>query len=177
MIRRCTDADLPAIDTIINEAAAAYRGVIPADCWHQPYMARTHLVGEIAAGVHFWGWDDAGALVGVMGLQKVRDVTLIRHAYVRPSHQGRGVGGALLTALAARTDGPLLIGTWAAAVWAIRFYEAHGFRVVATEEKDRLLESYWTISPRQRETSVVLTRPGPPLRPGDARDGGDIELR
>jgi GNAT superfamily N-acetyltransferase len=158
MIRRCTDADLPAIDAIINQAAEAYRGVIPADCWHEPYMARAHLVGEISAGVDFWGWDEAGALVGVMGLQKVRDVTLIRHAYVRPSHQGRGVGGALLTALAARTDGPLLIGTWAAAVWAIRFYEGHGFRVVATEEKDRLLESYWTISPRQRDTSVVLTR-------------------
>jgi N-acetylglutamate synthase-like GNAT family acetyltransferase len=158
MIRRCTDADVPAIDAIINEAAEAYRGVIPADCWHQPYMARTHLVGEISAGVDFWGWEADGALVGVMGLQKVRDVTLIRHAYVRPSHQGRGVGGALLTALAARTDGPLLIGTWAAAVWAIRFYEGHGFRLVPTEEKDRLLDSYWTISPRQRDTSVVLRR-------------------
>lgn len=160
MIRRCTDADVPAIDAIINEAATAYRGIIPADCWREPYMERSHLLAEIAAGVDFWGWDDAGRLVGVMGLQKVRDVTLIRHAYVRPSHQGRGVGGALLTQLAAETDGPLLVGTWASAEWAIRFYERHGFRLVATEEKDRLLTSYWNISWRQQQTSVVLTRSG-----------------
>ena len=163
MIRRCTDADVPAMDGIINEAAEAYRGVIPPDCWHEPYMTRPHLVAEISAGVEFWGWDEAGALAGVMGLQQVRDVTLIRHAYVRPSHQGRGVGGALLTALAARIDGPLLIGTWAAADWAIRFYERHGFRLVAAGEKDRLLDRYWTIPARQRDTSVVLTRPGPSL--------------
>jgi len=158
MIRRCTDADVPAMDAIINEAATAYRGIIPADCWHEPYMERSHLLAEIAAGVEFWGCDDEGVLVGVMGLQQVRDVTLIRHAYVRPSHQGRGVGGALLTQLAAATDGLLLVGTWASAAWAIRFYEAHGFRLVAAEEKDRLLESYWNISPRQQQTSVVLTR-------------------
>jgi GNAT superfamily N-acetyltransferase len=159
MIRRCTDADVPAMDAIINEAATAYRGIIPADCWREPYMERSHLLAEIAAGVEFWGWDDAGVLVGVMGLQKVRDVTLIRHAYVRRSHQGRGVGGALLTQLAAQTDGPLLVGTWASAEWAIRFYERHGFRLAATEEKDRLLNSYWNISSRQQQTSVVLTRP------------------
>jgi len=158
MIRHCTGADVPAMDAIINEAAEAYRGVIPADCWHEPYMARLHLVAEIAAGVDFWGWDEAGLLVGVMGLQKVRDVTLIRHAYVRPSHQSRGIGGALLKTLASQTAGPLLVGTWADAVWAIRFYEGHGFRLVGAEEKDRLLTSYWSISPRQRETSVVLTR-------------------
>jgi GNAT superfamily N-acetyltransferase len=158
MIRRCTDKDVAAIDAIINEAAAAYRGVIPPDCWHEPYMKRSELVAEIGNGVEFWGWDVAGGLVGVMGLQRVRDVTLIRHAYVRPSHQSRGVGGALLTELVGQTAGPLLVGTWAAAVWAIRFYERHGFRLVGTEEKDRLLTAYWNIPSRQRQTSVVLTR-------------------
>ena len=158
MIRRCTDDDVPVIDAIINEAAGAYRGVIPADCWHEPYMKRSDLLSDIAAGVEFWGWDDAGLLVGVMGLQHVRDVTLIRHAYVRPSHQSRGVGGALLKRLAADTAGPLLVGTWASAQWAIRFYERHGFRLVGSAEKDRLLGTYWNISPRQRDTSVVLSR-------------------
>ena len=163
VIRRCTDDDVPAIDAIINEAASAYRGVIPADCWHEPYMTRADLVGEIAAGVAFWGWENGGTLVGVMGLQHVRDVTLIRHAYVRPSHQGHGIGGALLSRLAAQTDRPLLIGTWADAHWAIRFYERHGFRVVGPEEKDRLLHTYWNISPRQQETSVVLIPAPEPL--------------
>ena len=149
------------MDAVINEAAAAYRGAIPADCWHEPYMARSHLVAEIAAGVEFSGWDEAGTLVGVMGLQNVRDVTLIRHAYVRPSHQGQGIGGALLTTLAAQIAGPLLVGTWAAAEWAIRFYERYGFRLVTTDERDRLLDTYWTISSRQRETSVVLARTSP----------------
>ena len=121
-------------------------------------MKRSDLVAEIAAGVEFWGWDESGVLVGVMGLQNVREVTLIRHAYVRPSHQSRGVGGALLTRLAAQTAGPLLVGTWASAQWAIRFYERHGFHRVGSEEKDRLLGSYWNISLRQRQTSVVLTR-------------------
>src|SRR3954468_4936726 len=130
MIRRCTDDDLPAIDTIINEAASAYRGVIPADRWHEPYMQRSELLAEIAAGVEFWGWDDGGTLVGVMGVQKVRDATLIRHAYVRPSHQSRGVGGELLAQLAGQTAGPLLVGTWGDAQWAIRFYQRHGFRLV-----------------------------------------------
>jgi len=156
MIRRCTDADIPAIDAIVNEAAAAYRGVIPADCWHEPYMPRGELVAEIAAGVEFWGWDDAGALAGVMGLQTVRDATLIRHAYVRTSRQGHGIGGALLTALVARANGPLLVGTWAAAEWAIDFYRRHGFRLVGPAEKDRLLSTYWRIPDRQREVSVVL---------------------
>jgi GNAT superfamily N-acetyltransferase len=158
MMRRCTDADVPAIDAVINEAAEAYRGVIPPDCWHEPYMTRASLVAEIAAGVEFSGWDEAGALVGVMGVQEVRDVTLIRHAYVRPSRQGQGIGGALLTALAAQVPGPLLVGTWAAAGWAIRFYERHGFRLVDADERDRLLTTYWSIPRRQRETSVVLVR-------------------
>jgi len=168
MIRQCTDADLAAIDAIINEAAEAYRGVIPSDCWHEPYMTRAHLVAEIAAGINFWGWEESGALAGVMGIQKVRDVTLIRHAYVLSSHQGRGGGGALLDALVGQVTGPLLVGTWAAAVWAIRFYQHHGFRLVSPQEKDRLLTAYWKIPPRQQETSVVLEyirQPRPASRP------------
>ena len=121
-------------------------------------MTRAGLEAEIAAGVEFWGCEDGGVLIGVMGMQRVRDATLIRHAYVKPSHQGRGVGGALLAHFVAQASGPLLIGTWAAADWAIRFYERHGFRLVGSGEKDRLLDTYWNISPRQRETSVVLTR-------------------
>jgi N-acetylglutamate synthase-like GNAT family acetyltransferase len=156
MIRPCTDADMPAIEAIINEAAQRYKGAIPADCWHEPYMPRTVLLEEIAAGVNFWGWEDTGALVGVMGVQKVKDATLIRHAYVRASQQGRGIGGALLKMLAAQGSRPLLVGTWAAATWAIRFYQQHGFRLLSPEEKDRLLTTYWTISHRQQETSVVL---------------------
>jgi GNAT superfamily N-acetyltransferase len=156
MIRRCTDSDVQAVEAIINEAARAYRGVIPADRWHEPYMARSALEAEIAAGVEFWGWDDAGVLAGVMGTQTVRDATLIRHAYVLSTHQGRGIGGALLEALVKRATGRLMVGTWAAAEWAIRFYERHGFRLVPTDEKDRLLDTYWTIPARQRETSVVL---------------------
>ena len=156
MIRRCTEADNSAIEDIINQAAQAYRGVIPDDRWHEPYMTRAHLTAEIAAGVDFWGWDESGALSGVMGLQKVRDVTLIRHAYVRPDHQGRGIGAALLNTLAGQATGPLLVGTWTAAEWAIRFYERHGFRLVSTGEKERLLNTYWSIPARQLETSVVL---------------------
>ena len=156
MIRRCNDADFTAIEAIVNEAAEAYRGAIPADCWHEPYMTGSDLTTEIAAGVNFWGWEEYGALAGIMGLQKVRDATLIRHAYVLPFHQGRGVGGALLAALAVQATKPLMVGTWAAATWAIRFYERHGFRLVSTEEKDRLLSTYWSIPLRQQETSVVL---------------------
>jgi len=156
MIRRCTDQDLAVIEAIVNEAAQAYRGAIPADCWHEPYMSRSELMTEIAAGVDFWGWEESGGLIGVMGIQSVHDATLIRHAYVRSAQQHRGIGGALLKALASQATGPLLVGTWAAAEWAIRFYERHGFRLVSAEEKDRLLKAYWNISARQQETSVVL---------------------
>jgi GNAT superfamily N-acetyltransferase len=156
MIRRCVDADFPAIEAVINEAAQAYRGVIPADCWHEPYMTASALKTEIDAGVDFWSWDDSCALIGIMGIQHVRDVTLIRHAYVRTAYQGRGIGGALLTSLAGQATGPLLVGTWAAAEWAIRFYERHGFRLASPAEKDRLLRTYWSIPLRQKETSVVL---------------------
>lgn len=165
MIRPCAAADLPAIEAIVNAAAQRYRGVIPPDCWHEPYMTRASLEAEIAAGVDFRGWEESATLVGVMGLQRVRDVTLIRHAYVAPGHQGRGIGSALLRSLSAQTATPLLVGTWAAAEWAIRFYEGHGFRLVPPAEKDRLLASYWNISPRQQETSVVLVQePSGPTR-------------
>jgi GNAT superfamily N-acetyltransferase len=157
MIRPCEAADFAVIEAVINEAAEAYRGVIPADCWHEPYMTRAALTKEIEAGVEFWGWEESGELAGVMGIQQVRDVTLIRHAYVRKSQQGRGIGSGLLDFLIGRATGPLLVGTWAAAVWAIRLYERHGFRLVSPEEKDLLLVTYWSISARQKETSVVLT--------------------
>lgn len=157
MIRRCSDADAPAIEVIVNEAARAYRGAIPDDCLHDPYMPRPELLAEIAAGVQFWGWEESGLLVGVMGIQKVADATLIRHAYVLSSCQSRGIGGALLDALVAESTGTLLVGTWADARWAISFYERHGFCLVPAAEKNRLLDTYWNIPERQRETSVVLT--------------------
>jgi GNAT superfamily N-acetyltransferase len=167
MIRPCTAADIPMIDAIINQAAEAYRGVIPDDCWHEPYMSRAELLAEIDAGVSFSGWEESGALVGVMGLQPVRDVTLIRHAYVRPGCQGRGIGARLLDMLREHTHGRILVGTWADAVWAIRFYERHGFELVTPNDTDRLLRTYWTISPRQSEVSVVLvnrnSRYNPPI--------------
>ncbi len=161
MIRRCTDVDVAGIDAIINEAAEAYRGVIPADCWHEPYMPRSDLLADIAAGVVFWGWQEADSLIGVMGLQKVRDVTLIRHAYVRPAFQRRGIASALLRRLASQISGPLLVGTWAAAKWAIRLYAHNGFRQVSIREKERLLKTYWTVTLRQQESSVVLERQKP----------------
>jgi N-acetylglutamate synthase-like GNAT family acetyltransferase len=159
MIRRCDEHDFEAIYEIVNDASVAYRGVIPPDCWAEPYMPREKLREEIDAGIEFWGYEDGGVLAGVMGVQHVRDVTLIRHAYVRTASQRRGIGVALLVSLAAQTDRPVLIGTWADADWAIGFYEKHGFRLVSSQEKDRLLRSYWTVNERQIETSVVLADP------------------
>jgi N-acetylglutamate synthase-like GNAT family acetyltransferase len=156
MIRPCNDADFDAICAIVNEAAEAYRGVIPADRWHDPYMPPEELRREMASGVRFWGYEEHGELVGVMGIQDVGDVTLIRHAYVQSVARNRGIGGILLSELRRMTTRPTLIGTWAAATWAIRFYEKHGFRLVTHAEKDRLLKLYWSIPERQVETSVVL---------------------
>jgi GNAT superfamily N-acetyltransferase len=158
MIRRCRDDEREAMTAIVNAAAEAYRGVIPADRWHEPYMSRAELDAEIAAGVAFWGYEDGGALIGVMGIQPVRDVVLIRHAYVAPAAQGRGIGGALLRHLLATVSGPVLVGTWAAAEWAIRFYVRHGFALVPRERVPQLLRAYWDIPERQVETSVVLRR-------------------
>jgi GNAT superfamily N-acetyltransferase len=159
VIRPCRDDERPAILAIVNAAAEAYRGVIPPDRWHDPYMPAGELDGEIAAGVQFWGYEAGGALLGVMGIQPLGGVTLIRHAYVAAGSQRRGVGGALLDHLIATATQPLLVGTWAAAEWAIRFYERHGFALVSPERKTELLRTYWTIPDRQVETSVVLARP------------------
>ena len=156
MIRPCTPADIATIESIINEAALTYRGAIPDDCWHEPYMTREHLQSEIAKGVHFFAYEVDDTIAGVMGLQDVRDVTLIRHAYVRRAHQAKGIGGKLLDWLIGRATNRLLVGTWAAATWAIAFYERHSFRLVKSDDKNRLLDTYWTIPPRQRDVSVVL---------------------
>ena len=159
MIRRCDARDFDLMWAIVNDGARAYKGIIPADRWTEPYMPAEKLQHEIDDGVVFWGYEDGGRLVGVMGLQQVQDVTLIRHAYVLTANQGQGIGARLLSHLCQLTNDPVLIGTWADAVWAIRFYEKHGFQIVSAEEKNRLLKKYWTIPERQIETSVVLVDP------------------
>ncbi len=156
MIRLCTDAEFDDIFTIINDAAQAYKGIIPVDRWHEPYMPKHELRQEIDAGVVFWGYEDEGELTGVMGIQEVLDVTLIRHAYVRSARRNSGIGGKLLLHLLAQTQRPLLVGTWADAAWAVQFYEKRGFRLVTPEEKNRLLKKYWSVPDRQIETSIVL---------------------
>lgn len=161
-IRLCRDEETASILAIINAAAEAYRGVIPADRWHEPYMPLSELEAEKAAGVVFWGFEAQGVLAGVMGIQPARDVHLIRHAYVLPAFQRSGAGGGLLEHLRNCIDGLMLVGTWAAAGWAIRFYERHGFRRVSDAVRGRLLRTYWTIPERQIETSIVLANP--PLR-------------
>ena len=158
-IRLCRDDERDDILSIINAAAEAYRDVIPADRWHEPYMPRHELDHERAAGVVFWGYQDRGRLAGVMGLQDVREVNLIRHAYVVPARQRDGIGGKLLQHLLQISEKPMLVGTWAAATWAIRFYQSHGFALVSPQRKTELLKSYWSIPERQIETSVVLANP------------------
>jgi N-acetylglutamate synthase-like GNAT family acetyltransferase len=156
MIRQCNQQDFEKIHSIINEAASVYKGVIPEDRWKVPYMAKDDLKHEIDAGVVFWGFEEGGRLRGVMGIQHVQDVTLIRHAYVRPKKQRRGIGKKLLWELCKKSDRPILIGTWADATWAIRFYEKYGFKRVGEYDKNRLLEKYWSIPARQVAASVVL---------------------
>ena len=158
-IRQCRDDERAAILAIVNAAAEAYRGVIPADRWHEPYMQPGELDGEIEADVAFWGYEADGALVGIIGIQPVHDVDLIRHAYVAPGRQRDGVGSALLAHLARSSTRRMLVGTWADADWAVRFYRRHGFELASPERKTELLRSYWTIPERQIETSVVLANP------------------
>ena len=158
MIRQSNDEDFEAIYSIINDSAKAYKGIIPADRWKEPYMSREELIHEMNDAVVFWVYLDkvSSEVVGVMGIQHVRDVTLIRHSYVRTSERGKGIGSELLNYLRMFTVLPILIGTWADADWAIRFYEKNGFRIVSPDEKERLLKDYWSIPERQVETSVVL---------------------
>jgi uncharacterized repeat protein (TIGR03833 family) len=155
-IRQCSDRDFETIYSIINEAAQVYKGVIPGDRWKMPYMSKDELKHEIDAGVVFWGFEENNRLIGIMGIQYVQDVTLVRHAYVRLQKQQRGIGKKLLLELCKKSDRPILIGTWSDATWAIRFYEKHGFKRVSEQEKNRLLEKYWSIPARQVVTSVVL---------------------
>lgn len=156
LIRKFGPADLNLVWTIINDAAQAYRGVIPADRWQEPYMPVDELEHEIADGVTFWVAEDKGSLLGVMGIQDKGEVALIRHAYIKPRVQRKGVGTNLLKHVISLTDKPFLIGTWADATWAIDFYRRNGFTVVPTSLKDGLLRRYWSIPARQVETSVVL---------------------
>lgn len=158
MIRPCTAADLPHMFSIINDAAQAYKGIIPADRWHEPYMPMDELKGQIADGIVFSGYESNGELLGVMGIQDKGDVQLIRHAYVKTSARRKGIGEKLLKHLEATTRKPVLIGTWRDATWAIRFYEKHGFLVQSRDETTRLLRKYWSIPDRQIETSVVLAK-------------------
>ena len=155
-IRKSVEADRATVFAIINDAALAYRGVIPADCWHEPYMTRAELETEVTDGVVFWVAEQEGRVSGVMGIQDRGDVALVRHAYVAPTAQRTGVGTNLLRHLEGLVDKPMLIGTWAAAAWAIEFYRRNGFSVVTSRQKDRLLRTYWSIPARQIETSVVL---------------------
>jgi len=166
-LRACHEDEAEKILAIINAAAERYRGVIPDDSWHEPYMSDGAFRSELAAGIRFVGCEIGGALAGVMGIQSVRSVDLIRHAYVSPAHQGHGIGSALIAHLRERTARPILIGTWAAASWAIRFYERHGFRLAPEPERALLLRTFWTIPERQSEASVVLAFPA--LTSADAR--------
>lgn len=156
MIAQCEEKDFNEIYEIINDAASAYRGIIPADRWHEPYMTKEELKKQIDDGVQFWYYREEDNIIGVMGIQFKKDVTLIRHAYVRTSQRKKGIGGKLLEHLSRISVTPVLIGTWAAATWAIAFYQKNGFRLLPEEEKNNLLRRYWTIPDRQVETSVVL---------------------
>lgn len=156
MIEKCKENDFKEIYDIINDGASAYKGIIPADRWHEPYMSKEELETQIDQGVQFWCFKENEKISGVMGIQHKGDVTLIRHAYVRTADRNKGVGSRLLTHLLAHSTTPVLIGTWADAKWAISFYQKHGFRLLSKSETETLLRKYWIIPERQIETSVVL---------------------
>lgn len=158
MIRPCRPEEFPAMLAIINEAAYVYKGVVPDDCWHEPYMPGKELKQEISDKIEFWGLERQGKLLGIMGIQDKGEVTLIRHAYVRPENQQAGVGTMLLNHLEQLTEKPILIGTWAAATWAVQFYEKNGYIKMSKKETKQLLKTFWSIPDRQVAASVVLAR-------------------
>jgi N-acetylglutamate synthase-like GNAT family acetyltransferase len=155
-IRRTAANDIPAMYEIINDASSAYKGHIPDDCWHEPYMSMDELKKQIAEGIEFYCYVADSEILGVMGIQKRGEVCLIRHAYVKTKNRKGGIGTKLLRFLYTLTDAPVLIGTWKAAVWAIDFYRKNGFTLVNESEKDVLLARFWSVPPRQVESSVVL---------------------
>jgi N-acetylglutamate synthase-like GNAT family acetyltransferase len=156
MIVPVQHSDFTIVHEIINDGASAYKGIIPADRWHEPYMSVEELQAQITDGVKFWCYLEDGKMLGVMGIQDKVDVTLIRHAYVRTAARNKGIGGKLLHHLSTLVSTPILIGTWADAAWAISFYKKHGYRLVSFDEKEQLLRKYWNIPLRQIDTSVVL---------------------
>jgi GNAT superfamily N-acetyltransferase len=157
MVCKLTNFDFRDILTVVNDAAKVYKGKIPDDRWKIPYMPELELKEEIQMGVQFYGLKENNSLIAVMGIQRVNDVTLIRHAYVLTSHQRIGLGEKLLKHLLSLVHtSKVYVGTWEAAGWAVKFYEKHGFQLVSEEEKNKLLKKYWSIPERQIETSVVL---------------------
>jgi GNAT superfamily N-acetyltransferase len=157
MICKLTNTNFQEIITVINDAATAYKGKIPADRWKEPYMDAQEIKEEIQNGVQFYGYLENNNLIAVMGIQLVNDVTLIRHAYTLTRHQRKGIGEKLLKHLLTLAQTTrILVGTWEAAQWAVKFYEKHGFSLFSREETNNLLEMYWSIPERQVETSVVL---------------------
>jgi N-acetylglutamate synthase-like GNAT family acetyltransferase len=156
MITKSEKDDFNEIYEIINDASVAYKGIIPADRWHEPYMPKEELEKQICEAVEFWKYIEDGKILGVMGIQFKEDVTLIRHAYVRTTERKKGIGSQLLNHLTTISTTPVLIGTWADAKWAIDFYLKHGFRLLSEQEKNSLLFKYWSVPVRQVETSVVL---------------------
>ena len=159
MISEYKKTDTSKILHIINEASLKYKGVIPDNCWNEPYMSEQELIGEFNDGVRMYGYHHNNILIGVIGVQEVEDVILIRHAYTLSSHQGKGVGSALLEYLLKKNkNSRLLVGTWKNATWAIQFYKKFDFIIHTKEETTLLLKKYWNIPTKQIENSVVLER-------------------
>ncbi len=159
MISEYTKSDNSKILYVINNAAARYKGIIPDNCWHEPYMSKQELVDELADGVHMFGYHLNNKLIGVIGIQKIKDVVLIRHAYTLTSYQGKGIGSALLEYLLKKNkNSRLLVGTWRNAAWAVRFYEKFDFILHTKDRSTLLLKRYWKIPSKQIKNSVVLER-------------------
>ena len=159
MIKKYTKNDTSKILHIINDASLRYKGIIPDNCWHEPYMSKQELIDELSDGVRMFGYHHNSKLIGVIGIQKIKDVILIRHAYTLTSHQGKGTGSALLKYLIKKNhDSRLLVGTWQSAIWAIQFYKKFGFILHTKDQSALLLKKYWKISSKQIKNSVVLER-------------------